>query len=63
MMPVFADNDCNWIGGQVCCSILGFLTMFLVLVSSVIIILMAWDRANALYRPFDYHANKGLKVS
>jgi len=24
---------------------------------------MAWDRANALYRPFDYHANKGLKVS
>jgi len=63
IMPLLADNDCNWAGGTMCCNIMGFFALSLLLVSPLFTILMAFDRVIALYKPFKYRNHLGLKVS
>ncbi|XP_078489498.1 uncharacterized protein LOC100182439 [Ciona intestinalis] len=62
LMPIFATPDCNWAGGMLSCRIMGFLALFLLLVSPLITILMAFDRVIALYQPFKYRSHLGLTM-
>ncbi|XP_076823008.1 uncharacterized protein LOC143469255 isoform X2 [Clavelina lepadiformis] len=62
LMPIFARPDCGWIGGAISCRIMGFMALFLLLASPVFTILMAFDRVIALYQPFKYRSNLGLKM-
>lgn len=62
IMPAFATPDCEWIGGEKACSAMGFVALFFLLISPLITILMAFDRVIALYFPFKYRSQLGLKM-
>nr|XP_039274581.1 uncharacterized protein LOC120348506 [Styela clava]XP_039274582.1 uncharacterized protein LOC120348506 [Styela clava] len=62
LMPAFATPECDWLGGKISCSIMGFIVLFFLLVSPLITILMAFDRVIALYWPFKYRSHLGLKL-
>uniref|UniRef100_H2YHF9 G-protein coupled receptors family 1 profile domain-containing protein n=1 Tax=Ciona savignyi TaxID=51511 RepID=H2YHF9_CIOSA len=62
LMPIFATPDCGWKGGMLFCNVLGFLALYLLLVSPLITILMAFDRVIALYQPFKYRSHLGLTM-
>jgi len=61
-MPLFTREDCTFIGDNPFCNFMAFLALFLLLISPLITILMAFDRVFALYKPFIYRSNVGMKV-
>ncbi len=63
VMPLFARNDCSWIGGAAVCDLFGSSALFLLVISPLTTILMAFDRVLALYQPFMYRSHVGMRVS
>jgi len=62
IMPLFANDDCSYIGGAYLCNFFGMIALFLLIISPLTTILMSFDRLLALYKPVLYRSHAGMKV-